>query len=194
MAEPASKLSYSTPEAYLEAESASSSRHEYQDGLILDMAGGSIAHERICANLYGTLYNQLAGKPCSYFSSNMKLHVQAAHAFYYPDASVICGEPQRYPGREDALTDATVIIEVLSPSTEAQDRGEKFMSFQLLPGLMEYVLIHQRRIRAEIYQRQQAGHWLYKQVNPGELLTLDSIQVSFPLDILYQGVQPDSAP
>ncbi|MDX2283475.1 MAG: Uma2 family endonuclease [Bacteroidia bacterium] len=188
MAEPAPKLSYSTPEAYLEAESASSSRHEYQDGLILDMAGGSVRHDMICMNLYADLRNGLRGKPCRAFSANMKLYVQAANAFYYPDAWIVCGEPRVFPGRNDALTDAATVFEVLSPATEARDRGEKFMSLQLLPGLMEYILIHQNRRTAEIFRRQPTGVWMYERIDEGPALALERIGLSLAFDSVYEGV------
>jgi Uma2 family endonuclease len=150
-----------TVEEYLAQERESLERHEYLDGHVYKMAGESLAHSTINANVTTTFGLQLRGKPCRVLSPNMKVRASHAGLFAYPDAAVVCGEPQFHDKRKDILIDPTVIIEVLSPSTENYDRGPKFFRYQQLEPLVDYLLVAQDEPRVERFMRQEGGQWLY---------------------------------
>lgn len=155
-------LSYFSPEEYLAFERGTDARHEYLDGHVYAMAGKSIEHSRICVNVAGELRARLKGSPCEVLSPNMKVVTSPSGLFSYPDVVVICGEPQFYDERRDILTNPTVVFEVLSPSTEAYDRGEKFLRYRTqIETLREYVLVSQHRPLVEHYVRQSDGTWSY---------------------------------
>jgi Uma2 family endonuclease len=162
-----------TVEEYLALERSSEERYEFLDGKVYLMAGESPDHGTICTNISGQLYNQLRGKPCQVFSKDMKVRsgpepksrYEIKGLYSHPDLVVICGEPQFHDEYRDVLLNPTVIIEVLSPSTEAFDRGEKWLRYQTwLPSLTHYVLVSQARPQLEHYLRQPSGEWLYSSV------------------------------
>jgi len=153
----------STLEEYLALEREAEVRHEYLDGEIYEMAGESLAHGYICTNLAGQLYTQLRGTPCGVLAKDMKVlsgpylktRRPAKGLFSYPDLVVVCGEPRFHDERRDVLLNPTVIIEVLSPSTEAFDRGAKFRRYRThLPSLTDYMLIAQELPFIDHYQYQ----------------------------------------
>ncbi|MBI3650799.1 MAG: Uma2 family endonuclease [Acidobacteria bacterium] len=149
-----------TPEQYLELERAAEERHEYLDGQIYLMSGGSPKHSTICVNVSGELRFQLKGKPCQVFEANMKVGTSTSSLFSYPDVSVVCGEPAIHDKHRDVLTNPKVIIEVLSPSTERFDRGKKFARYQRFDSFTDYVLIAQDEPRVEHFARQANGTWV----------------------------------
>jgi Uma2 family endonuclease len=149
-----------TPEQYLALERAAEERHEYLDGQIYLMSGGSPKHSTICVNIISELRVQLKGKSCQVFESNMKVGTEASGLFSYPDVSVVCGEPTFHDKHQDVLTNPTVIIEVLSPSTERFDRGKKFARYQRIDSFTDYVLIAQDEPRVEHFARQANGTWI----------------------------------
>src|SRR5262245_33307964 len=155
-----------TVEEYLAFERASDERHEYLDGVIYAMAGESPNHGRICTNLGGLLYAQLRGSPCEAFTKDTKVCCgpYRAHTreglYAYPDLVVVCGAMQFHGQAQDVLVNPTIIVEVLSPSTEAFDRGEKFRRYRAwLPTLSDYVLVAQDRPLIDHYHRQEEGTW-----------------------------------
>jgi Uma2 family endonuclease len=159
-----------TVEEYLALERVSEERYEYLDGQIYAMAGESGGHADICTNLVGELRSQLRGGPCRARSKDTKvrsgpdpkLRRTTKGLFSYPDIVVICGEPQYHDEHRDGILNPTVIIEVLSESTEAFDRGEKFLRYQLWnPTLTDYLLVSQSSPIIEHYVRQPEGGWLY---------------------------------
>ncbi|MDT5121150.1 MAG: hypothetical protein QOC96_632 [Acidobacteriota bacterium] len=167
MALPQSKLIY-TAEEYLVFEREAVERHEYLDGEIYEMAGESLAHGDICTNLVRELSNQLRGTRCRALSKDMKVRsgplLEASRStkglFSYPDVVVVCGEPQFYDARRDVLLNPNVIIEVLSPSTEAFDRGEKFLRYRThLASLTDYLLVSQDKCLIEHYRRMNDRRW-----------------------------------
>lgn len=193
---------YSSDE-YLALEREAEERHEYLDGQVYAMAGESPEHGIICTNLGGQLYSQLRGKPCQVFSKDMKVRSGPAAGqtmkglFSYPDLLVVCGELKFLDERRDVLLNPTVIIEVLSPTTEAFDRGEKWARYQTwLPDLSDYLLISQGKPQIEHFHRQAGGEWLYTLVNKlEENLHLASIDCSLQLTLVYDRVQfPAEAP
>jgi Uma2 family endonuclease len=183
-------LSYFSPEEYLAFERGTDARHEYLDGHVYAMAGESIEHSRICVNMAGELRARLKGSPCEVLSPNMKVVTSPSGLFSYPDVVVICGEPQFYDERRDILTNPTVVFEVLSPSTEAYDRGEKFLRYRTqIETLREYVLVSQHRPLVEHYVRQPDGTWSYS--SAGDLsgaIDLTSIDCRLPLSEIYDRI------
>ncbi|MFL6278266.1 MAG: Uma2 family endonuclease [Blastocatellia bacterium] len=162
-----------TVEEYLALERAAEARHEFLDGQVYLMAGESLEHGTICTNLSGQLYNQLRGKPCQVFSKDMKVRsgpepksrYESKGLYSYPDLVVVCGEARFHDEHRDVLLNPTAIIEVLSPTTEAFDRGEKWSRYQTwLPSLTHYVLVSQAKSQLEHYLRQPNGEWLYSSV------------------------------
>ncbi len=160
MSLPQTHISHSVEE-YLELERGADERHEYLDGQIYLMAGESIEHSTINANVTIRLGIQLAGTPCRVLSPNMKVRTSPTGLYAYSDAAVVCGEPQFYDDRRDILVNPTVIVEVLSPSTEGYDRGEKFLRYQSLASLVDYLLVAQNTPRIERFTRQADDRWLY---------------------------------
>ena len=153
------------------------------------MSGGSRAHSLIAANVNGTLWPQLSGKPCEIHTSDMRARMDEAGAYAYPDVSIVCGEPEFADDETDTLLNPTVIVEVLSPGTEAWDRGGKFERYQQMASLQEYVLIAQDRPRVERYARRGDGQWLLTVVTGLEgALSLPSIECELALADVYRKV------
>ena len=124
-------------------------RSEYADGEIFAMSGGSERHNLIATNIVRELGNQFKGRPCYVYASDMKVRIASAKVGAYPDVMAICGERQFYDERRDMVVNPTLIVEVLSDSTEAYDRGDKFAHYRSLPSLKSYLLISQNRVGAE---------------------------------------------
>lgn len=196
MAVPKEKLLI-TVEDYLAMERAAEERHEFIDGYIYQMAGESLEHSRINVNLLTSLNTQLRGKRCEVLSPNMKVRSGPVikeqrtrkGLFSYPDVSVVCGEPQFHDDYRDVLTNPTVIIEVLSASTEIFDRDVKFRRYQThLTSLQDYVLVSQVWPLIQIYSRQPDG-WLYKHaVGLDAALYVPSIDCWLRLTDIYDRV------
>lgn len=185
-------------EEYLAIERNSEERHEYLDGEIYEMAGESPEHGRICTNLSGILHAQLRGKPCEAFSKDMKVRSgpvpkpgQTKKGLYsYPDLLVVCGELKFHDEHRDVLLNPKVIVEVISPSTEAFDRGEKWTRYQTwLPELTDYLLVSQSTPQIDHYHRRANGEWSYSLVNKLEgSLRLQSIDCTLPLTEVYDRI------
>jgi Uma2 family endonuclease len=189
LALPHSKPRYA-PDEYLALERESQNKHEYSDGYIYAMAGESPEHSTICFNLYGLVHAQLRGKACRGFSPNMKVRTSPNGLYSYPDLSVVCGEPVFHDRARDVLVNPTVIVEVLSPSTEAKDRGEKFFRYQQIASLADYLLVSQREPRVERYARQSDQEWLYSvAVGLSAALHLASIDCRVALSDVYDRVE-----
>jgi Uma2 family endonuclease len=190
-----------TIEQYLKLERVADERHEFLDGVIYDMAGESISHGQISMNLSALLVSQLKGKPCQAFSKDTKIFSSlqppnqkgTKGLFSYPDLVVVCGKLDVLDHKQDVILNATVVIEVLSPSTEAFDRGEKFRKYKVNPTLKDYVLVSQRRPEIEIYRRSDEN-WAYETVSGiGSVASIPSIGCSLPLIDVYDRVEfPDA--
>src|SRR5215467_10144371 len=155
---------YSVDE-YLAMERESETRHEYIDGHVYDMAGESLQHSRICINLAREVSNQLRSRNCEALSPNMKVKTSNSGLFSYPDLTVVCGQPRFLDNQKDVLINPTAIFEVLSPSTEAYDRGEKFMRYRsFIETLADYLLVSQVRPLIDHFVRRPDGQWLYSSV------------------------------
>jgi len=182
-----------TPAEYLAFERASEEKHEYADGEIFSMAGCSREHSLINANVQRELGNALIDRPCELHTSDMRVKIAARGRYVYPDASVVCGEPVFEDAEVDTLQNPRLIVEVLSDSTEAYDRGDKFEQYRSIPSVTDYLVISQKAVRVEHFQRQPDGRWLLTLAGPGERLVLDAIGVTIEVDRLYLKVALPSA-
>ena len=188
MALPQQFLPTISAEQYLEIERFSETRHEFLDGVVYAMAGESPDHSTICYNLSGITHAQLSSKPCRGFSPNMKVRAGIGGLYAYPDLMIVYGEARFHDDRGDVLLNPTVIIEVLSPSTEKYDRGEKFRRYRTqIESLQDYVLVSQDVQRIEHHHRQTDGTWTALEVNGLDgVLVLSSIECRIPLTEVYR--------
>ena len=178
-----------SPDEYLALERQSETRSEYLDGEMFAMAGSSFNHNVIVGNVLGELRQQLKGRPCRVCPNDQRVHVPATGLYTYPDVVVVCGEPRFQDGKMDTLLNPILIVEVLSPNTEAYDRGEKLEHYQTIESLAEYVLVAQDRPRIDQYVRQDGGHWLLTAASSLEAsLALPSIQCQLALAEVYDKV------
>ncbi|MEM8960047.1 MAG: Uma2 family endonuclease [Acidobacteriota bacterium] len=183
------KLATLTDEEYLARERASENRTEYLDGELLAMAGASERHNLLVANLVRLLGNHFLDRECRVYPSDMRVHIEALGSFTYPDVSVVCGASQFHDERRDTLLNPEIIIEVLSPSTEAHDRGRKFHHYQHLDSLDTFILVTQDHPRIEIFQRRADGTWTYKEHhNLDDVASLTAIDFEIKLRDLYAKV------
>jgi Uma2 family endonuclease len=176
---------------YFQYENAATSKHEYRDGEIVAMAGGSGEHSLITQNFGGELRQQLKGKPCRVYDSNLRMGIPGTPLYTYPDVSVICG-PVKYDPKDvsnQTATNPRVLVEVLSPSTEGYDRGEKFSKYRKIESLEEYVIVRQDAVQVESYYRQKDGTWVFSSVSGLEgKVQLTSVEAEVALAEIYAGV------
>ncbi len=145
---------------WLEGERASlEGRSEYVGGEVFAMTGASVEHNAIVANIVRELGTQMKGRPGQVYANDLKVRVRSADAGKYPDLIALCGEHQFQDGRRDVLLNPSLIVEVLSDSTEAYDRGDKFALYRQIPSLREYLLVSQHRVQVELYSRSADGRW-----------------------------------
>ena len=177
-------------EEYLALERAAERKSEYRAGKIVAMAGASEAHSIITAHILRLLDTQFEGRPCRVYPSDLRVKVSETGLYTYPDVVIVCGEQQFDDEHRDTLLNPTLIVEVLSPSTEAYDRGEKFDHYSQLESLQEYVMIAQDRPRVERYVRQPGGQdWLLTMVRHAQgSISLPSIGCELSLAEVYDKV------
>ena len=178
-----------TVEEYLAFERASDTKHEYYAGEIVAMAGASYEHNLIAMNTGASLHSQLRGRPCAVLPSDQRLRVGPLGPLTYPDIMVVCGQPQFTDERPDTVTNPTVIIEVLSPSTEGDDRGRKTKHYRTLESLQEYVLIAQDECHVEHFIRAENGWWRFNETaDRAATIHLSSIDCTLALADVYERV------
>ncbi len=176
---------YLTPEEYIAFERKSTTKHEYLKGQIIAMSGASRTHSLITGDIFGELREQLKGQKCEVHASDMRVKISSIHSYFYPDVVVVCDEPKFEDGVFDSLLNPRVVIEVLSPSTESYDKGEKLEFYQQLDSLQECLLVAQKHISVEHYQRQNSG-WICKEYcELDDVVSLPSIQCELPLRDIY---------
>jgi len=177
---------------YLEFEETAPTKHEFHNGEILAMSGASPEHALITANVLRALGNRLEGKPCRVYSSDLKIALTPEGDVQYPDGSVICGPLEFHPAdpKHRLVTNPRLIFEVLSPTTEGYDRGEKFPLYRALPSFEEYVLISQTAPLIETFVRQPDGRFIIAATYAGlsAVAALTSLQIQVPLSDIYAGV------
>lgn len=172
-------------------EEAAEVKHEYHAGEILATSGGTYRHSRVITNVIRSLGNRLDGSPCFVLESNMRVRLAVEDRYVYPDASVVCGEPQFDPEDENQTTiiNPKVVIEVLFDSTQGYDRGDKFTAYRDLKSLQEYVLVSQDRPLVETFVRRGEGFWLFSAAQGQEaVMPLRSLGVELPLAEVYAGL------
>jgi Uma2 family endonuclease len=174
-----------TPEEYLAFERASDQKHEYVDGEVFAMAGGTYDHSLIGQNVTRELGNALLERPCDVHGSDMRIKVAASSRYFYADALVVCGQPIFEDDAHDTILNPKLVVEVLSDSTERYDRGEKFTHYRKLESLEDYVLVSQTEPLVEHYHREPLGAWLYRALGPGERLVLAAFGCEIAVDRLY---------
>ena len=180
---PQAQSQWISPEDYLAQEEASLlERSEYYDGEIVMMTGGTLGHNTIALNAAVKLRQMLAGSPCRVHINDVRLHVAAANCFFYPDVLVHCGSAA--PGEKN-LTEARLVIEVLSPSTASIDRGRKFRAYRQLESLIEYLIVDTEQQQIDVYRRAEGGDWLYHAYNAGEQVPLTGIDGSLAVADIY---------
>ncbi|MGH7467657.1 MAG: Uma2 family endonuclease [Longimicrobiales bacterium] len=183
-----SRVPLITPAEYLEAERRAETKSEYLAGQVYAMTGASMRHNLIVANLVSSLHAQLKGRLCSVLPSDMRLHVPTG-LYTYPDVTVVCGTPQLEDEHLDTLLNPTLLIEVLSDSTERYDRGRKAEHYRRIESLVEYLLIGQHEARIERYRRQGDREWVLSEaIGVDEQIELSSINCVLTLRDVYDRV------
>lgn len=175
---------------YLRAEAEAEVKHEYLRGEVWAMAGGTPEHGALAAAMIMLLGSGLRGKPCRVFSSDVRVRVQATDLATYPDVSVVYGHLERAPDDPHAILNPVLLVEILSDSTEAYDRGDKAAHYRRIPSLREYLLVSQREPRLEVFRRGEGGRWELYEAGPGESLTLASVGVIVETDEVYRDPLP----
>ncbi|HUK16507.1 MAG TPA: Uma2 family endonuclease [Bryobacteraceae bacterium] len=186
--------SFITPEQYLEIERAAECKSEYFNGEMFAMAGAVRTHNLLVTNAVAELRQQLRGRPCEVYPSDMRVRVSSTGLYTYPDALVVCGEPVFLDRREDTLLNPALIVEVLSPSTEAYDRGRKFEHYQKIDSLRYYLLISSDRVHADLFTLQDGRWGLTPASGLDDTLELESIGCRLKLADLYEKVEFEPAP
>jgi Uma2 family endonuclease len=171
---------------YLEWERVQRDKHEFQLGEVFAMAGGSPRQNFLSVALAGELRDATRGHGCVVLSSDQRIAAQPGARYVYADAVVVCGGVQTEPASADVLANPTVVIEVLSPSTEAYDRGAKWEAYQRLASLTDYLLVTQTQVRVEHYRREQGGAWRYQVAEAGGSITLAN-GITLAVDAVYAG-------
>jgi Uma2 family endonuclease len=195
MTVPVEKRRYTISE-YLALEEKATDRHEFHDGEILAMSGGTYRHSRTNTNLLVALGTRLRGTPCEPLDSNMRVRITGRRSYLYPDISIVCGGPQFDidDPKQTTITNPRIVVEVLSDSTELYDRGAKFSLYREIPTLQQYVLVSQHEPLVETYLRQAEGAWLLNPIKGmASSLLLPSVNLGVPLAEIYAGVEFEAA-
>jgi Uma2 family endonuclease len=171
---------------YLAAEAVSEIRHEFLNGEVWEMAGGTPDHAALAAAVSGELRSALQGKRCRVFSSDLRIRVLATGLSTYPDVSVVCGTFERAPEDKDASTNPVVLVEVLSDSTEAYDPGAKAAHYRQIPSLKEYVFVSQSEPLIEVYRRGEGGSWELREARAGGKADLASLGIQLDVSVVYE--------
>jgi len=192
---PVARMTYAE---YLAAEAASGIRHEYLNGEVWAMAGGTPEHAALALAVGSELRSALRGKPCRAYSADLRVRIVDTGLSTYPDVSVVCGQLETAPDDKDAVTNPIVLVEVLSESTEGYDRGAKAAHYRRIPSLREYVLVAQAEPRIEVFRRAESGRWELLEARPGETIELASLGVQLDVAAVYAnplgGALPQPAP
>lgn len=161
-------------------------KHEYEAGVVYSMSGGSWNHGRIHVNLAAEVSTALKGTSCQAYSSDVKVLAGQSDAYYYPDLSVICGQPEQADKRGHVVANPVAVFEILSPSTEAHDRGRKFARYRLIPSLRAYILISQEERLVEVFTR-EGEKWTLTDSSSGKAV-IECIDTELDLDEIYLNV------
>ena len=174
-----------TSEEYLAWERLQPEKHEFHGGEVFAMAGATLEHNQIVANVLGELRAALRQKPCRVYASDLRVKIPATGLYTYPDASVVCGRPELEDDKLDTLLNPLVLVEVLSKSTEDYDRGTKFTNYRTIASFRDYVLLSTDKVLVEYSTRKDDGSWVLREFRAGERFTIESIGVELAVDELY---------
>ena len=177
-----------TFEAYMAWEAEQPERHEFFAGEVFAMTGARATHNTIAGNVFALLKQDLRGTPCRVFFADMKLHVASVNASFYPDVFVSCDPRDRTPDAELVQRHPQLVVEVLSDSTAAFDRGQKFEAYRSLDSLTAYLLVEQNRPHADLFVRNAEGLWVLNPVGEGESATIAPLGVVLPMEAIYEGI------
>lgn len=186
-----------TEQEYLRMEESARTKHEFRHGRMIDMAGATTDHVRIATNLSRQIGNRLEGRPCEAYGSDLRVRINESGSYYYPDVTVVCGSVEyARPDRRTTIINPKVVIEVTSPSTEADDRGDKFNDYRRIGSLQEYVLISQERVQVETFHRQPEGLWV---IGPtvtelNQSVKFRSLDIEISLSEIYARVELSAVP
>lgn len=179
-----------SPEEYLVLERGNETKHEYLDGQVTEMAGASKDHNLIVGNVIITIGSQLRGREGEVYPSDMRVRIPATGLYTYPDVTIVAQQPQFDTAEKDVLLNPTVIVEVLSESTESRDRGVKFQHYRTVESLTEYLLIAQDSYRVEHFVRQPDGQWLLSEATKlANVVILPTVDCELPLNEVYDKVE-----
>jgi Uma2 family endonuclease len=171
---------------YLAAEAVSEVRHEYLNGEVWEMAGGTPEHAALAMAIGAELRASLRGKPCRVYSSDLRIRIPETGLSTYPDVAVVCGQLVTAADDPDAAVNPVLLVEILSPTTEGYDRGAKSAHYRRIPSLREYVLVSQSEPRIEVHRRADSGRWELLEARPGESIELASLGVRLDVASIYE--------
>lgn len=179
-----------TSAEYLDWERKEEEKHEYLEGEILNMSGASLNHNKIHTNLIGELYLKLKGKACSVYPAELRLYVKAKESYFYPDATIICGDPEMADDKLDMITNPSVIFEILSPSTSDYDMGRKFFFYMQISSLKEYIMIDSQKQSIRVWRKSDDHNLQFQELSADtDFLEIASIEQSIRIEDLYSGVK-----
>ncbi len=185
-----SAIKLMTVAEFFDFEDASVEKHEFFQGRVFAMAGGTLRHSQIKVNLIRELSQFLRGKPCKPFDADLRIRIVKNGLITYPDASIVCGKPEIDKQDRHAINNPAVIFEVVSPNTEHYDRGSKFAFYKELPSLREYVIITQDEPGVEVYRRNEKGEWVHSAfIGLKAAAVLKTASLKLPLSALYEDVE-----
>lgn len=171
---------------YLALEESGNVKHEYYQGEIYAMAGGTLAHAALQVAVPNLLFPQIRKGPCRAHGADLRVRVLATGLATYPDVTIVGGAPELDPEDANTVVNPTLLVEVISPGTEAYDRGGKFENYKLIPSLREYVLVSQAEPRVDVWTRQPAGEWTLATFGAGQIARFEAIAAELSVDELYE--------
>ena len=175
---------------YLEWERKQEYKHEFAGGEIIDMAGASAKHNLILSNIIGSIRPFLKGKDCNIFPSDLRVFVKAKESYFYPDATIVCGDLDLSDDKKDTVKNPSVIFEILSPSTEDYDIGRKFFFYMQIESLKEYILIDSLTSHIRVGRRQADNAWKFEEIFASEaILNINSISFAVQVKEIYEGIK-----
>jgi len=185
--EPAPKYNYISRDEYLAMERTADEKHEYYDGYVVDMSGARLRHNQVAANLYVAIGSYLEGKECQLLPSNMRVSTPNRDAYIYPDATIVCGEPELEDDQFDTLINPVVVFEIFSPSTSKNNVGYKLIWYQHIPSLKEYIMIDTKKRFVQAVRKQTDGAWRFEDITaPDGELYIPTIQFRVTFNDIYR--------
>lgn len=185
--EPTPKYNFISPDEYLQMERASEEKHEYYDGYVVTLTGARLKHNQITANIVTNIGSYLNGKECQVLPSDMRVATPNRDAYIYPDASIVCGEPQLEDDQFDTLLNPSVVFEIWSPSTQKNDVGYKLIYYQHISSLKEYIMVDSAKQFVQAVRKQQDGAWRFEDIaDTNAVLFIQTINLNISFADIYR--------